>query len=39
MVKVEIVLEYPSGLTEEAIESQYRGQFGEQLADIDVQQE
>lgn len=39
MVRVEIALEYPSGLTEEAIEAQFRDQYGDDIESIEVQQE
>lgn len=35
---VEITLELESGLTESAIVAQYRSQFGDDLADIQVEQ-
>lgn len=39
MVRVEIELEYPSGLTESAIEAQFREQYGDDIESIEVQQE
>lgn len=38
-MRVEITLEYPTGLTEEAIEAQFRDQYGHNLESIEVQQE
>jgi hypothetical protein len=37
--RIELALEYESGLTEEAIEAQFRQQYGDDLVEIEVVQE